>query len=588
MWCDFHTRRWEHAGKPDPEQWLSSCRGYGRPRYSVVDVPEPARSELQYVLQCRHDENRSRLKPWAFNRLGVITVERHVASLLDLPENEVVGGVNGYTRTLLRWSQDRLQQLVVANDDAHGLDSDVWNLRHLGSEPHASRGTAIVRFDGISQSWLRMVVKRWVRLKLVAGFAGGSIQNHARVMTRFSAWVTDHAPLVVGFGDIDRLVLEDWLAGLHLEPGLGLGQKNAAISALRSLLDDCRRHGWTPDLPMTAALYRSDLLREPDLLPRALPEHVIRQLETEDALRTVGDSTCEVIVRVLIDTGLRISHVLGLPIDALHQDPAGHWCLHILDTKVRREHVLPLTDALAEHLLRQRDNVRQQWPSGTDLKLFPRVTGNPLGQRSYAYGTFRDRLNDWLTRCDVRDEHGQRVHVTTHQFRHTLGTRMINNGVPQPVVQEWLNHRSPQMTAHYARLRHDTMRREWQAYRDRITITGDIVVLDPDAPATQAEWMKHNIHTASESLPNGYCGRPLQRECEVPNACLTCTDFLTDVSFLPIHEEQHAATLALIKSAEGSGHRRMVQTNRRVLASLDNIISGLRQLQHKDSGHAPN
>ena len=39
------------------------------------------------------------------------------------------------------------------------------------------------------------------------------------------------------------------------------------------------------------------------------------------------------------------------------------------------------------------------------------------------------------------------MRVTAHQFRHTLGTWMINNGVSQHVVQRLLGHTSPQMTA---------------------------------------------------------------------------------------------------------------------------------------------
>ncbi|MEN8447229.1 MAG: tyrosine-type recombinase/integrase [Cyanobacteria bacterium J06555_13] len=33
------------------------------------------------------------------------------------------------------------------------------------------------------------------------------------------------------------------------------------------------------------------------------------------------------------------------------------------------------------------------------------------------------------------DESGKLWHFQTHQFRHTLGTRMINNGVPRHIIQ---------------------------------------------------------------------------------------------------------------------------------------------------------
>jgi len=35
-------------------------------------------------------------------------------------------------------------------------------------------------------------------------------------------------------------------------------------------------------------------------------------------------------------------------------------------------------------------------------------------------GTYRDALYRWLERCDIRDEHGEPVHLTPHQWRHIL------------------------------------------------------------------------------------------------------------------------------------------------------------------------
>jgi integrase len=37
-----------------------------------------------------------------------------------------------------------------------------------------------------------------------------------------------------------------------------------------------------------------------------------------------------------------------------------------------------------------------------------------------------------------------------HRLRHTFGTRMINSGVPQHVIQRLLGHASPGMTSVYA------------------------------------------------------------------------------------------------------------------------------------------
>ena len=124
------------------------------------------------------------------------------------------------------------------------------------------------------------------------------------------------------------------------------------------------------------------------------------------------------------------------------------------------------------------------------------------------------------------------MHVTPHQFRHTLATRLVNNEVPLDTVQRLLDHNSPEMTARYAQIKDQTLRREWERYQQRINIRGEIVALDPNGPR-DAAWAKENLARAKQTLPNGSCGLPLQQTCPHPNACLTCDSFLTTVEFLP-------------------------------------------------------
>jgi len=82
---------------------------------------------------------------------------------------------------------------------------------------------------------------------------------------------------------------------------------------------------------------------------------------------------------------------------------------------------------------------RSRRPGGTPV-LFPRPTTNIDGTRPTAGGTYREALYRWLENCDIRDEHGKPVHLTPHQWRHTLGTVLINRDVPQHIVQKILDH----------------------------------------------------------------------------------------------------------------------------------------------------
>jgi hypothetical protein len=155
---------------------------------------------------------------------------------------------------------------------------------------------------------------------------------------------------------------------------------------------------------------------------------------------------------------------------------------------------------------------------------------------------------------------------------------MINNDVPMDTVQQMLDHSSPEMTACYATIKHQTLRREYDRYQERINIRGEIVHLDPAGPLADAAWAKENLARAKQTLPNGYCGLPLQQTCPHPNACLTCHSFLTTVEFLPQHEEQLDRTDQLSAPAEADGRQRLVDMNTPIRLNLLRIIDGLQTL----------
>jgi len=188
--------------------------------------------------------------------------------------------------------------------------------------------------------------------------------------------------------------------------------------------------------------------------------------------------------------------------------------------------------------------------------------------------TYRIALYRWLERCEVRDEHGHPVRLTPHQWRHTLGTRLINNDVPQEVVRRILDHDSAQMTSHYARLHDTTVRRHWEAAR-KVDITGSAVTLDPEGPVADAAWAKQRIGRATQALPNGFCGLPVQKSCPHANACLTCPMFITTGEFLPQHRAQRSEVHQIINAAQARGHSRLVEMNQQVADNLEIIITAL-------------
>jgi ferredoxin len=187
-------------------------------------------------------------------------------------------------------------------------------------------------------------------------------------------------------------------------------------------------------------------------------------------------------------------------------------------------------------------------------------------------------LNRWLVTCGIHDEHGRPVHLTPHQWRHTFACRLINRDVPQEVVRVLLDHESSRMTAHYAKITDQTVRRRWEQ-ATKVDVKGERVALDPDGPLGQAQWAKTRYGLATQTLPHGYCGLPVQKSCPHANACLTCPVFLTGPEFLPELREHRGRTLTLIDQAKTAGQERVAQMNSQVLSNLDRII---REVENDD------
>ena len=167
----------------------------------------------------------------------------------------------------------------------------------------------------------------------------------------------------------------------------------------------------------------------------------------------------------------------------------------------------------------------------------------------------------------------------------TLLVTSFNRDVPQEVIRVLLDHESTQMTAHYARITDQTVRRRWEQ-ATKVNVKGQRVSIDPDGPLAQAQWAKTRYGMATQTLPNGYCGLPLQRSCPHANACLTCPVVLTGPEFLPELRDQRRRTLTLIDVSQYNGQTRVVEMNKQVLGNLDRMIGEAEKAEQEGAADA--
>lgn len=577
--CANHGARWKKAGCPDAREFARLC-GEGRPapgeRADLRPLGSQLRLELQYALQCKRDEERTRIWPETIQRIVRFLAGSAVTSLLDRSEQAWRDGFPdarraSHGRAVLVQARQAVEDLASGQGWDTEYGRDTWRLRALGLD---AGDHPRLRFDRIPQPWLKDLAKRWLRWRLSTGLGSSQAYKSVAAVTRFAVFLASPAADAGSLAGIDRAVLEVYLAGLSAEmAGKKEKEMGGHIGLLNGFFTAVRGFGWDATLPANAMFFPEDYPRPPRRLPRYLAEHIMAQVEDPASLDRWDDPAYRLITIILIRCGLRISDARKLPHDCIALDAGGAPYLKYFNHKMKREALVPIDEQLRQQVLDQQSRALERWPRGVPV-LFPRRIANADGTRPVSDTAYRIALDDWLQRCDVRDEHGRPARLTPHQWRHTLGTRLINRDVPQEVIRKILDHDSPEMTAHYARLHDTTVRRHWENAR-KVNAAGQAVTLGPGGPLAEAAWAKQRIGRATQALPNGYCSLPLVKTCPHANSCLTCPMFVTTAEFLPHHHAQQQATLQIITAAEAAGHARAAEMNKQVADNLGKIIKAL-------------
>ena len=381
---------------------------------------------MQYALQGRHDDGAIKIAPGAAQTVVTFLAASTAASLLDRDEDawrqawtqrfprRARPGQGDSGRALLIYARRKVEELQAGRGWDIEYPRDAWRLRNLG----ISEGPATVRFTQISQPWLKELAKRWIRWRLSSGIGAGSATKAALAIACFSAFLASPAVNVTTLAQVDRSLLERYLADLHTELA-GRNVHAERVGQLNSFLHTIRRHGWDDSLPASAMFCYEDYPKRGQLLPRALAEHVMAQLEDPANLDRWNEPARRLITLILIRCGLRLGDTLRLPLDCIVHDADQAPYLRYQNHKMNREALVPIDEELKAQIADQQRRVRDRWPERTPV-LFPRTRANPDGSKRVSHSGYQHALGQWLRRCDIRDEHGQPVHLTPHQYRHIL------------------------------------------------------------------------------------------------------------------------------------------------------------------------
>ena len=347
LFCYGHDTRWKNHGRPDIDEFTASCEnpGPGQEHIDLRRLPAGLRLEMQYVLQCRSEEQDAKLPPREIHPFVAVLAGAGASSLLEQPEEWWTAlhpprKGRGW-RPFILDARRRVEALAFGAGWATEYPRDIWRLCNLGID----KPEATISFAGIPQAWLRELAKRYTRWQLATGLSVSTAGSGARAVTRFAAWLAALPDPPAGLDSVTRPLLERYLAVLQAEMG-GQVRHTHYVSGLSGFLKAVRRHGWDDTLPAATAIYPEDFPPRGARLPRGLAAHVMAQVEQPANLARQDNPACRLITVILIRCGLRISSAAGLAFDCTVTDADGAPYLRYYNTKMKREALVPVDDEL--------------------------------------------------------------------------------------------------------------------------------------------------------------------------------------------------------------------------------------------------
>jgi integrase len=533
--------------------WLHHCH-YPTRSLMEQNLEQWENSLSSYLLQTGHF--------WPQQKKTLLATQQYVVN--DRQENHIC-----HLRQIYTVIKD-------AYDDRSAEEKDIWDMRAMGLAVDLTLGSHLLNFTFISQSWLRCLAKEFVKFS-AATHSPADCKSKLATIRSFSCFLMEQVP-DTNISDIDRATILKYLTYLR-EQHMSDTTKEKRLQALRTILETCAHQLQMEGLTREQLIFDDDIPKRSRNSPKDIPQEVLEKLRQKlDTLPTVISR----MVVILLECGLRIGELCNLPLDCLLRDNKHEWYLHFYQKKSKKDHLIPLVnDTVVAVIQVQQEGIRKQWGERC-CYLFPSLASPDFPFKQI---TFNEKLNTWAVQVGICDSAGKLYHFHAHQFRHTVGMRLITENVSLDTIKYILGHRELRSTQIYAYRRAENLRKELERIarkRKTIDAQGQVVKGDDRANDPDTQLLRREIR--GQTLPIGGCGRPvLQGDCEHANKCASCPFWLTSTDDLPSLKIFYRNALRLKQKAVESGNQMVVNNQERIIPILALRIARLERTDSESS-----
>ncbi|MGI5440405.1 tyrosine-type recombinase/integrase [Streptomyces shenzhenensis] len=207
--------------------------------------------------------------------------------------------------------------------------------------------------------------------------------------------------------------------------------------------------------------------------------------------------------------------------------------LQVMPSKSNEERLLlvspELASVLATIVKRLRDANGGKIPLVARYDHHERVTGpqlphlfqrRPYWQPQVMSEAAVKRLLDRTLECaGLRDQAGEPLRYTPHDFRRMFATEAVTGGLPVHIAARILGHKTLTTTQAYLAVFQDDLIRTYRGFLDRRRAARP---QEEYREPTAREWRDFQQHFELRKVSLGTCGRPYGTPCKHEHACIRC------------------------------------------------------------------
>ncbi|WP_404359576.1 tyrosine-type recombinase/integrase [Cytobacillus firmus] len=251
-------------------------------------------------------------------------------------------------------------------------------------------------------------------------------------------------------------------------------------------------------------------------------------------LENLNEVVLWTLITVIRHTGIRLAEALNLKADCMNRDLMKKHLLEIVSPKNETERFIPVNKDVAvaiEYLCKASEKLRFELKTEKIFYHHQPQKNRYIPLQQYEARRFLKKK--FIERFEIKDSNGELAVLTYHNFRHQIGTDLLNNGMSAFEVMQYLGHESMHSTRLYAKVRKDRLTKEYK----KLGFIGVIKQSTKDIFDKNGNKLDSKKLLMAQ-LPDGVCAKPISTkviDCKKPNACLFCPKFITTPEFLDTH-----------------------------------------------------